>query len=107
MLSVVARYADDWNVTGVSTAEAAAELGHKLDEACQKIGRDPRQIRWSAQYFWDGRERTALIDRVSRYAEAGFSEHIINCQGPDHGRVAAEAAEALPDLRSTLVALTR
>ncbi len=107
MLSLVARYADVWNVTGVSTGEAAAELGRKLEEACQKIGRDPAQIRWSAQYVWDGRERTALIDRISRYAEAGFTEHIINCQGPDHGRVAAAAAESLADLRSTLVALTR
>lgn len=106
MLDVVARYADVWNVSGASTAEAAAELGRKLDEACQKIGRDPSAIRRSAQYFWDGRERTALIDRVSRYAEVGFTEHIINCQGPDFGRVAAAAAEALPDLRSTVVALT-
>lgn len=106
MLTVIARYADVWNVSGASTSEAAAELNRKLDEACNKIGRDPAKIRRSAQYMWDGRERTALIDRISRYAEVGFTEHIINCQGPDHGRVAAAAAEALPDLRSTLVALT-
>ena len=106
MLSVVARYADVWNVSGASTPDAAAELGRKLDEACHAIGRDPAQIRRSAQYMWDGRERTVLIDQVSRYAEAGFSEHIINCQGPEFGRVAAAAAEALPDLRSTVGALT-
>jgi F420-dependent oxidoreductase-like protein len=104
MLMVVARYADVWNVANASTPEAAAELGTKLDEACQKIGRNRDEIRWSAQHFWDGRERTQLIDRVGRYADAGFSEHIINCQGPDHARVAQAAAEALPDLRATTVA---
>ena len=106
MLTVVARYADVWNVAGASTPEAAAELGRKLDEACASIGRDPSQIRRSVQHSWDGRERTALIDLVSRYAEVGFSEHIIYTQAPDQARIATAAAEALPDLRSTLVALT-
>jgi len=103
MLQVVARYADVWNVSGASTPGAAAELSQKLDEACTKAGRDPGQLRRSVQHMWDGRERTLLLDNVFRYAEAGFTEHIINCQGPDHARVAAAAAEALPDLRRTVV----
>ena len=107
MLQVVARYADVWNVSGASTPGAAAELSQKLDEACLKVGRDPAQIRRSAQHMWDGRERTVLLDQVFRYAEAGFTEHIINCQGPDHAGVAAAAAEALPDLRRTVVPLAR
>jgi len=107
MLQVVARYADVWNGSNASTPGAAAELSQKLDEACAQIGRDPAQIRRSAQHAWDGRERTVLLDSVYAYAEAGFTEHIINCQGPDYARVAAAAAEALPDLRRTVVALTR
>jgi F420-dependent oxidoreductase-like protein len=107
MLQVVARFADVWNGSNASTPGAAAELSQKLDEACAQIGRDPAQIRRSAQHAWDGRERTVLLDSVYAYAEAGFTEHIINAQGPDHARVAAAAAEALPDLRSTVVALTR
>jgi F420-dependent oxidoreductase-like protein len=107
MLQIVARYADVWNVSNASTPGAAAELSQKLDEACAQVGRDPAQIRRSAQHAWDGRERTVLLDSVYGYAEAGFTEHIINCQGPDYGRVAAAAAEALPDLRRTVVALTR
>jgi len=106
MLTVVARYADVWNVSGASTPDAAAELGRKLDEACNQIGRDPNQVRRSVQHMWDGRERTTLVDMISRYADVGFTEHIINCQGPDHARVAAAAAEALPDLRSSVVAVT-
>ena len=105
MLTVVARFADVWNPSGASTPEAAAELGRKLDEACRQIERDPNEIRRSVQHMWNGRERTALIDAVTRYAEVGFTEHIINCQGPDHARVAEAAAEALPDLRKSVVAV--
>ena len=107
MLQVVARFADVWNGSNASTPGAAAELSQKLDEACAQIGRDPAQIRRSAQHAWDGRERTVLLESVYGYAEAGFTEHIINCQGPDFARVATAAAEALPDLRRTVVALTR
>jgi probable F420-dependent oxidoreductase len=101
MLTVVARYADVWNVTGASTADAAAELGRKLQEACRQAGRDPGRIRWSAQHTWDGRARSQLVDIISRYAEAGFSDHIIYASA-DHARVAEAAAEALSDLRSTV-----
>lgn len=103
MLKLVARYADAWNVPGGSTPDSAAELGRKLDEECRTIGRDPGEIRRSMQHMWDGRERTALFDRVTRYAEAGFTEHIIGIQGPHHGRVAEAAAELLPDLRAAVV----
>lgn len=103
ILKIVARYANVWNVSGASTPDAAAELSRKLDQACQEIKRDPNEIRRSVQHMWNGRERTVLIDLVSRYAELGFTEQIINCQPPDQARVAEAAAEALPDLRRTIV----
>jgi alkanesulfonate monooxygenase SsuD/methylene tetrahydromethanopterin reductase-like flavin-dependent oxidoreductase (luciferase family) len=103
MMKVVARYADVWNGVGGGTPEAAAEMSRKLDEACHEIGRDPGVVRRSVQHMWDGRERTKLFDAVSKYAENGFTEHIINCQPPDHARVAAAAADALPDLRHAVV----
>ena len=53
--------------------------------------------------MWDGRDRGKLVDLVGRYLEAGFTEQIINCQGPDHARVAEAAAEALPELRTVPV----
>jgi F420-dependent oxidoreductase-like protein len=103
MLKVVARYADVWNVAGVSSPDTASELSRKLDEACRPIGRDPAQIRRSVQHMWDGKDRNQLVDRIGGFIQAGFTEHIINCQGPDHARVAYAAAEALPDLRGVLV----
>jgi F420-dependent oxidoreductase-like protein len=103
MMRVVARYADVWNTTGASTPEQAAEKSRVLDEACREIGRDPATIRRSMQHMWDGRDRGQLLDSVGRYLEFGFTEQIINCMAPDHARVAAAAAEALPELRSALV----
>ena len=103
MLTLVARYADVWNVSGASTAEAARALSGRLDELCHQQGRDPGQVRRSAQHMWDGRERTALLERINAYAEAGFTEHIINCQGSDARRIAEAAAAMLPDLRKTVV----
>jgi F420-dependent oxidoreductase-like protein len=103
VLMIVARYADVWNLAGASTPDSASEVSQKLEDACAKVGRDPKEIRRSIQHMWDGRERTALLDRVFRYSEVGFTEHIIGLQGPDHRRVAESAAEALPDLRRTVV----
>ena len=55
------------------------------------------------QHMWDGRDRSALAERVAGYTHAGFTDHIIGVQGPDHGRVAEAAAEMLPELRRTVV----
>jgi len=103
MLRVVARYADVWNSAGGPSPEAAGEQSRKLDEVCREVGRDPAAIRRSIQHMWDGRDRAQLVDRVGRHLELGFTEQIINCQGPDHARVAAAAAEALPELRGVVV----
>ena len=103
MMRVVARYADVWNSAGGPSPEAASEQSRKLDEVCREVGRDPAAIRRSIQHMWDGRDRAQLVDRVGRHLELGFTEQIINCQGPDHSRVAAAAAEALPELRGAVV----
>src|SRR5437667_8079414 len=103
MLRVVARYADVWNSAGGPGLDAAGEQSRKLDEVCRQVGRDPATIRRSIQHMWDGRDRGKLVELVARYLDAGFTEQIINCQGPDHARVAEAAAEALLELRSVPV----
>ena len=103
MMLIAARYADVWNSAGAASPEAAGEQSRKLDEACRQVGRDPALIRRSIQHRWDGRDRGELVDRIGRHLELGFTEQIINCQGPEHARVAAAAAEALPELRSAPV----
>lgn len=103
MMKLVARYADVWNGAGGGTPEATAAISRKLDEACREAERDPGTLRRSVQHMWDGKDRAKLLDVVSKYVENGFTEHIINCQPPDHARVAEAAAEALPDLRNAAV----
>lgn len=45
MLRLTARYADVWSCEG--SPQTVAERGALLDAACRKIGRNPRDIRWS------------------------------------------------------------
>ncbi len=103
MMLLVARYADVWNSAGAASPEAAGEQSRRLDDLCRTVGRDPAAIRRSVQHMFDGRDRAQLVDRIGRHLQVGFTEQIINCHGPDHARVAAAAAEALPELRSALV----
>ena len=47
MLTLVARYADEWNMWGL--APVIAERSSALDRACERAGRDPGEIQRSAQ----------------------------------------------------------
>ena len=47
MLGIVARYADEWNMWGL--ADTIAERAAVLDARCEAIGRDPGEIKRSAQ----------------------------------------------------------
>jgi alkanesulfonate monooxygenase SsuD/methylene tetrahydromethanopterin reductase-like flavin-dependent oxidoreductase (luciferase family) len=89
MLGIVARYADEWNCWGTP-----AMVRHKISvlaEHCAAIGRDPAEIRKSAQalLFMDGDpamsgERPVLsgpppvlAERVAEYVDAGVDELIV------------------------------
>lgn len=54
-LRMVAEYADHYNffIGGISTKEAYAHKNRVLDEHCQTIGRDPKEIRRSVCFFSD------------------------------------------------------
>jgi F420-dependent oxidoreductase-like protein len=95
-LRIAARWADEWNVWG--TPETLAHKGAVLDDHCRDLGRDPRELRRSAQALvfvgndpvWLDRMRdlatpmakivgtpAELQDVVARYAEAGVDELIV------------------------------
>lgn len=95
MTAITARHADEWNTWG--TAETAAERIAVLRAACERVGRDPADIRCSVQGMFFVAEdepkaeriRTAapadravigtierFVDEVGRYAELGFDEVI-------------------------------
>lgn len=100
MLRMTARHADVWNPSAGDTLEEVSALGRQLVEACGRIGRDPSEIRWSAQFAFDGGDVATLVDDLRRWHDAGFTELVISCSGDDPVRAADVAAEqVLPRLR--------
>jgi probable F420-dependent oxidoreductase len=98
-LRIAARHADVWNPAGDGLEEAEM-AGRRLVEACREIGRDPSEIRWSAQFGFDGTDPGALLAELRRWYAAGFSELVISCSGADPVRAAEVAAEhVLPAVR--------
>jgi alkanesulfonate monooxygenase SsuD/methylene tetrahydromethanopterin reductase-like flavin-dependent oxidoreductase (luciferase family) len=106
MLRLTARHADVWNASGNNARElqGAVTASQQLDEACTTIGRDPNEIRRSAQ-LPVGEDTAEIIDRVHRYHEAGFTEIILMLTGgsmssnADPVQTASRLAEnVLPEL---------
>lgn len=74
--------------------------GEQLLVACAQIGRDPGEVRWSAQVQFDGTAAEKLIDDLRQWWQAGFSELVIDCRGPDPAEAARVVAQTvLPQLR--------
>lgn len=99
MLRITAAEADVWNWAG-DGFEAAQNAGRDLTAACRAIGRDPAELRWSAQLSFDGTHPAALGDELRTWFAAGFSELVISCAGSDPVRSAeVTAAAVLPKAR--------
>jgi alkanesulfonate monooxygenase SsuD/methylene tetrahydromethanopterin reductase-like flavin-dependent oxidoreductase (luciferase family) len=65
-LRIGARWADEYN-TVMATAAEIADLRGRLDEACEKEGRDPATLPLSMMTGWlVGADREDLLDRASR-----------------------------------------
>ena len=100
MLRICARFADRWNSFG--TVEEIAERNRLLDEACERIGRDPTEIGRSVHIesfttapqglpdVWSS--PAAFTEVVGRYAEAGVNEFTITQPRPDQYGVAERIA---------------
>ena len=112
MLRICARYADRWNSFG--TPEEMARRNRLLDEACERIGRDPTGISRSLCVevstnlasqglpdVWSS--AGAFTEVVGRYGEAGVNEFIIDQPRPDQyktvERIVSEVIE--PGRRSS------
>jgi probable F420-dependent oxidoreductase len=99
MLGLTARHADVWNWAG-DGLEAAIAAGRTLTDACRQADRDPDEVAWSAQFGFDGADPDALLAEIRPWHEAGFTELVVSCSGPDPVRSAEVAAEkVLPALR--------
>jgi alkanesulfonate monooxygenase SsuD/methylene tetrahydromethanopterin reductase-like flavin-dependent oxidoreductase (luciferase family) len=68
-LRLGARYADEYNTVMSTTAEIG-DLRRRLDEACEKEGRDPATLPLSMMTGWlVGADRDELVDRASRLSQ--------------------------------------
>jgi F420-dependent oxidoreductase-like protein len=61
-LRIVAQYATEWNVWG--TPELLAQKGAVLDRHCEAIGRDPSELKRSAQALLFLSDDQVVLDRV-------------------------------------------
>jgi probable F420-dependent oxidoreductase len=100
MLRMTARHADVWNPSAGDTLDEVSALGRQLVDACGEVGRDPSEVRWSAQFGFDGGDAGALVNELQRWHEAGFTELVISCSGDEPVRAAEVAADqVLPRMR--------
>jgi alkanesulfonate monooxygenase SsuD/methylene tetrahydromethanopterin reductase-like flavin-dependent oxidoreductase (luciferase family) len=106
MLKLIARYADVWNV--MLSPEDFLERGKRLSEECERIGRDPSEMRWSCYGFGevlgvDPFSSAAAFKSVAEaYMEAGVSEMLLEVPHPAAGQddvIRQIGVEVLPALR--------
>lgn len=98
-LRLVARHADVWNCTLGEDPDETRRLIEKLDAACHAVGRDPSEVRRSAQFRCGGSSTAEVIERSAQLTELGFTEQIVYLWGENAARNAAKVAETLPELR--------
>jgi probable F420-dependent oxidoreductase len=90
-LRIVAEHADVWHAFG--DARVMKRKSDILDEWCDKVGRDPKEI-----------QRSTTITRLSgdrydpdTFLELGFTDFIVSVQGPDWDLAPLERALAWRD----------
>jgi alkanesulfonate monooxygenase SsuD/methylene tetrahydromethanopterin reductase-like flavin-dependent oxidoreductase (luciferase family) len=99
MLRVAAAYADVWNWAG-DGIEAAREASRELEACCVAIGRNPMDVRWSAQVTFAGDDTRALNHELRHWSNAGFTDLVIRCAGNSPTRAAeVVATDVLPAMR--------
>lgn len=90
-LRVVAEHADIWNIPGPpwQNVEFLSDRSRVLDELCAKIGRDPREILRSTQYFASYEDPASTRDTTLELIEAGFTHLVISAHTYPGARGAA------------------
>jgi alkanesulfonate monooxygenase SsuD/methylene tetrahydromethanopterin reductase-like flavin-dependent oxidoreductase (luciferase family) len=83
-LGPAVRYADEYN-TFAATLEDLSERRARLDEACERAGRDPRSIRFTLmETCVIGSDRNAAEDALRRVLELPGARRFAGGRVPDH-----------------------
>jgi F420-dependent oxidoreductase-like protein len=97
-LRIAAEYADVWNAAGGDPAEVGASSAI-LDQHCEAIGRDPRQIRRSVQIGIGVDTIDQVAATVESYVEVGITDFLLIVRGSDPHALAEQLTTQLPRLR--------
>jgi F420-dependent oxidoreductase-like protein len=100
-LRAVARYAQRWDASNATSAEALARKLDVLHAHCRDIGRDPREITTSNHLWFDPAESSvgSIAEQASRLAEQGIDLAIVYLAPPLSPAVLTPLADALAPLR--------
>ena len=91
-LRIVAQQADEWHTFG--DADTLAHKARVLDDWCERVGRDPKEIVRSTTIFSQSRGEQRDGDRLM---ELGFTDFVVSVQGPDWDLKELEQALAWRD----------
>jgi F420-dependent oxidoreductase-like protein len=96
MLEVVARHADEWNMPTQGDAAEWAAVSARLDAACERVGRDPAEIRRSIQLFLHPQQDGQVdeqLSRLPRFEDLGCQHAVLSFYQPP---TADQLRSALP-----------
>jgi F420-dependent oxidoreductase-like protein len=79
-LKIVARYADEWNLSGGSPEDFRRKSAI-IDGYCREIGRDPAEIERSVQFQPEAMQGD-FVTKAGSYIEAGATHLILTCPVP-------------------------
>jgi alkanesulfonate monooxygenase SsuD/methylene tetrahydromethanopterin reductase-like flavin-dependent oxidoreductase (luciferase family) len=101
ILPAVARFAQQWDASAVTSAEDFAHKRAIVDEHCRAAGRDPGEIITSRHLWFDPavKEIGTIADEASVLADGGCDLAIVYLAPPLHARLLEPLAHALAPLR--------
>jgi len=77
-LRIVAEQADEWHTFG--DPDTLTHKSRVLDDWCERVGRDPKEIVRSTTIFSQSRGEQRDAERLM---ELGFTDFVVSVQGPD------------------------
>lgn len=94
-IPLAAKWADQWNFPDYTNdLDLFRSCLNRLDEACEELGRDRRQIEVSVQFRYPG-DLSETVDRVAAYQLHGADHVLVSFTPPGRASLPAQVAEAL------------
>lgn len=96
MLRVIARHADEWNMTSHQGPAEWGEANTELNAACVEVGRDPREVRRGVQLFLHPRDPEQVAGQLKLlpgYERLGCEHAVLSFYQPPGVELLEQCAE--------------